>query len=578
MDGFYTNGEALCLEQRRFDWLVENWGDSPTLFNWELMNEMNPYPREEHTISDWISIMADYVKSIDANHLLTISTSYPEGDSERNLRIWNHASPYLDIVTFHSYGAYYDDIFTGNPWVSEIDPIQYPILQHRALREEVMPSTGPPGHPVRPVMNNEEGGYIWDIAGAEFACAFFRPFGIDMCALFKGSETGVIWPEEKLADHFRMAKWAHVAGGSAGTAVQWPAHPTYGLEDGAEARGFLGYSYADYESLAVLANLTGTIDWATFAPQPADDRISAPGLYTMATASEDGSIVLAWLLHHIEDPLPDPVPVSFSGLKDEDHQVLWYNDRTGAMERSDDVSGPATTLHVPSSWFGDPDPDLGGQHMAVLVRPWREGFEDVNPDSDSDGLIDLLDNCPLVGNVDQADGDGDSAGDACDNCPEIGNRIQADYDGDGIGDACDACAFGDDGLGEFYVDFYGGLNSRSGRSEAEAWRTIAWARANVCEGAVIHVLTCGNGELDGDEVCDPPGSTCSASCAQGLCSENCTECTVSTCSQVPGAGQSAYAQWDRTTSNRYLDIIAFIIPIILILGGCVALKMIQRLA
>ncbi len=35
------------------------------------------------------------------------------------------------------------------------------------------------------------------------------------------------------------------------------------------------------------------------------------------------------------------------------------------------------------------------------------------PDSDSDGLLDTLDNCPLVYNPDQADTDGDGQGDAC---------------------------------------------------------------------------------------------------------------------------------------------------------------------
>jgi hypothetical protein len=57
-------------------------------------------------------------------------------------------------------------------------------------------------------------------------------------------------------------------------------------------------------------------------------------------------------------------------------------------------------------------------------------------DTDLDGVIDLVDNCPLVMNPGQADGDGDTRGDACDNCPILANPDQADADGDGIGDAC----------------------------------------------------------------------------------------------------------------------------------------------
>jgi hypothetical protein len=50
-------------------------------------------------------------------------------------------------------------------------------------------------------------------------------------------------------------------------------------------------------------------------------------------------------------------------------------------------------------------------------------------DGDHDGVIDALDNCPMVANADQTDLDGDGAGDACDD----------DDDGDGVLDDADAC-------------------------------------------------------------------------------------------------------------------------------------------
>ena len=43
------------------------------------------------------------------------------------------------------------------------------------------------------------------------------------------------------------------------------------------------------------------------------------------------------------------------------------------------------------------------------------------PDSDADGIMDLLDNCPNVPNEDQADADGDNAGDLCDPQPQAFN-------------------------------------------------------------------------------------------------------------------------------------------------------------
>ncbi len=85
------------------------------------------------------------------------------------------------------------------------------------------------------------------------------------------------------------------------------------------------------------------------------------------------------------------------------------------------------------------------------------------PDTDGDGLPDLIDsctdtdgdgagdpgfpantcrtdNCPQLPNPSQKDTDGDGLGDACDNCPTIQNSLQADVDADGVGDVCDNCS------------------------------------------------------------------------------------------------------------------------------------------
>jgi hypothetical protein len=59
-------------------------------------------------------------------------------------------------------------------------------------------------------------------------------------------------------------------------------------------------------------------------------------------------------------------------------------------------------------------------------------------DADSDGLMDLEDDCPNLANPGQEDADGDSVGDPCDNCPSVPNPDQADANRDGTGDACQA--------------------------------------------------------------------------------------------------------------------------------------------
>lgn len=62
----------------------------------------------------------------------------------------------------------------------------------------------------------------------------------------------------------------------------------------------------------------------------------------------------------------------------------------------------------------------------------------MSPDTDGDGVTNLLDNCMTVANTAQADTDQDSVGDACDNCPTTFNPGQEDSDGNGVGDACAA--------------------------------------------------------------------------------------------------------------------------------------------
>ncbi len=70
----------------------------------------------------------------------------------------------------------------------------------------------------------------------------------------------------------------------------------------------------------------------------------------------------------------------------------------------------------------------------------------VSADTDSDGIADVLDNCPSVPNSNQLNSDSDNLGDACDNCPTVANELQEDTDSDGAGDACDQCPGFDDNI------------------------------------------------------------------------------------------------------------------------------------
>lgn len=100
------------------------------------------------------------------------------------------------------------------------------------------------------------------------------------------------------------------------------------------------------------------------------------------------------------------------------------------------------------SYFGD-YLDIDFNALSLLGITFNDGrntadqdifFESMpSCDSDGDGIVDMLDNCPNVPNPAQGDGDADGVGDLCDNCPTVGNPGQADTDGDNFGDLCDNC-------------------------------------------------------------------------------------------------------------------------------------------
>ena len=163
------------------------------------------------------------------------------------------------------------------------------------------------------------------------------------------------------------------------------------------------------------------------------------------------------------------------------------------------------------------------------------------PDQDNDGVVDMVDNCPLTANADQADTDGDSIGDACqdtdgdgiidvsDICPVISNPDQADDDNDGIGNFCDYCndkdqdSFGVDKMGSGF-----GASQCSGscptglgctdpiQDNCPASTLGAVVDATGCE-VVLAVPSCGDGTISDTESCDDGnevgGDGCNGMCA-----------------------------------------------------------------
>ena len=113
--------------------------------------------------------------------------------------------------------------------------------------------------------------------------------------------------------------------------------------------------------------------------------------------------------------------------------------------------------------LGANDPTPGNNTASFTVDVVRDADDDTVPDNYGG----VVDNCPAVANLDQADQDLDGIGDACDpdidgdtvandvdNCPLVVNPLQEDLDADGLGDACDPDIDGD-GVSNTDEEFYG---------------------------------------------------------------------------------------------------------------------------
>jgi hypothetical protein len=120
--------------------------------------------------------------------------------------------------------------------------------------------------------------------------------------------------------------------------------------------------------------------------------------------------------------------------------------RIGPVMVEEILRGRITVPGVPSAVSPSADPVVSPGFInafgAVATAAALAGLQvPAMIDSDSDGILDVCDNCPGLSNPAQTDTDGDGVGDECDNCRFASNPDQRDSDGDGIGDVCDRCPY-----------------------------------------------------------------------------------------------------------------------------------------
>jgi hypothetical protein len=123
------------------------------------------------------------------------------------------------------------------------------------------------------------------------------------------------------------------------------------------------------------------------------------------------------------------------------------------------------------------------EDSGVLVNP-----DPNSEDTDEDGVLNTVDNCPDVKNADQRDSDSDGFGDVCDNCVEFRNLDQTsdekdlcfDYDEDGIPAFSDKCegVYDTTNSSQRCIDFYNGVIPQTDSNSKKGCSLIAGGTAS----------------------------------------------------------------------------------------------------
>lgn len=142
---FFEKPEARALFKRRLRYIVARWSYSPAIMAWELWNEINcvqGYKAYSDVVTDWTREMAQYLRSIDPNHHLTVNSL---GSSRFDARLWSMDE--MDFAQMHGYYGWsgYDETrdmaYFIPEWLDKIDDFGKPFLfaEFGIIREKPEP-------------------------------------------------------------------------------------------------------------------------------------------------------------------------------------------------------------------------------------------------------------------------------------------------------------------------------------------------------------------------------------------------------------------------------------------------------
>lgn len=160
-EAFFADDEVKALYKAHVAAIVNRtnsingrkYGEDPTIFAWNLINEPRCTGCKAGVIADWVAEMAPYVKELDGNHLLTVGEDGFFGDwyyanpglpwtnwaaEEGQNFVDDHASPAIDFATFHSWVDNWQQVTPEwqSQWIAAHNDVAQNVLKKPVLLEE----------------------------------------------------------------------------------------------------------------------------------------------------------------------------------------------------------------------------------------------------------------------------------------------------------------------------------------------------------------------------------------------------------------------------------------------------------
>jgi len=191
---FITSAEVRKQQKRRLQYIVDRWGNTGTIFSWELLNEADLWwGADAAQLTQWVDDMTVFVRTYEQkrwgrNHMLSVS--FAEAMPKGEMAHLAFTAPRLDYATTHLY------IGVSKAPTEAVGPAL-------AIEQGVRYAVNQIGGQNTPFMDTENG-------------------PIDK------------WIADPVLDAevFHNMTWAHLASGGAGSGFRWPYRHPHHLTEG----------------------------------------------------------------------------------------------------------------------------------------------------------------------------------------------------------------------------------------------------------------------------------------------------------------------------------------------------------